>query len=96
MKGKAKDKIRLVGGAGENEGWLQLKLPTGEWSAICAEGFRETDAMLACDELCVGAQTVQVLPARKNFGDIAPSLRFSTIVCEGTEGILKGDHVLSF
>ena len=43
--------VKLSGGRTENEGLLLVRSPGGVWGMVCADGFDDADATVACRQL---------------------------------------------
>ena len=74
--------IRLVGGAGEHEGRVEVYFE-GEWGTVCDDGFGLTDADVVCRSL--GYPRAAEVYGLSRFGQGTGTILMDNVACDGSE-----------
>ncbi|XP_077999538.1 plasminogen-like isoform X2 [Glandiceps talaboti] len=78
--------VRLVGGAGPNEGRLEV-LHNGEWGTVCDDNFSELSAQVVCRQL--GISGMVHFHAQAHFGQGIGTIWIDDVACTGSESYLE-------
>ncbi|EFN54087.1 hypothetical protein CHLNCDRAFT_6829, partial [Chlorella variabilis] len=79
--------LRLVGGAAPTVGRLEV-LNDGVWGTVCDDGFGQTEATVACQQLQLGTWGIAA-PNTQAVSEARGTIWLDDVVCRGTETRLE-------
>ncbi|XP_023933283.1 deleted in malignant brain tumors 1 protein-like isoform X6 [Lingula anatina] len=80
--------VRLVGGANEGEGRVEVRQGAGEWGTVCDDSWDDNDAAVVCRMLGYGDGDATAF-SRATYGQGTGSIYMDDVACTGSEGTLE-------